>query len=43
MVAASPSDRISSGVPVRKFVDETGQHVFTNDPYYHLNNRKKRD
>ena len=34
---------ISSGVPVRKFVDATGQHVFTNDPYYHLNGRKKRD
>jgi len=34
---------ISSGVPVRKFVDATGQHVFTNDPYYHLNSRKKRD
>jgi soluble lytic murein transglycosylase-like protein len=33
---------ISSGVPIRKFVDETGQHVFTNDPYYHVNSRKKR-
>jgi soluble lytic murein transglycosylase-like protein len=34
---------ISGGVPIRKFVDASGQHVFTNDPYYHLNNRKKPD
>ena len=34
---------ISGGVPVRKFVDATGQHVFTNDPYYNLNRRKNRD
>jgi soluble lytic murein transglycosylase-like protein len=34
---------ISGGVPVRKFVDASGQHVFTNDPYYHLNSRKNRD
>jgi soluble lytic murein transglycosylase-like protein len=34
---------IVGGVPIRKFVDADGQHVFTNDPYYHLNGRKKRD
>jgi soluble lytic murein transglycosylase-like protein len=34
---------IRGGVPIRKFVDSSGQHVFTNDPYYHLNNRKNRD
>jgi soluble lytic murein transglycosylase-like protein len=34
---------ISGGVPIRKFVDASGQHVFTNDPYYHLNRRKNRD
>jgi soluble lytic murein transglycosylase-like protein len=34
---------ISGGVPIRKFVDASGQHVFTNDPYYHLNGRKNRD
>ena len=34
---------ISGGVPIRKFVDASGQHVFTNDPYYHLNSRKNRD
>lgn len=34
---------IRGGVPIRKFVDASGQHVFTNDPYYHLNSRKKRD
>ena len=34
---------ISGGLPVRKFVDASGQHVFTNDPYYHLNSKKNRD
>jgi soluble lytic murein transglycosylase-like protein len=34
---------ITGGTPVRKFVDASGQHVFTNDPYYHLNSRKNRD
>jgi soluble lytic murein transglycosylase-like protein len=34
---------IRGGVPIRKFVDASGQHVFTNDPYYHLNSRKNRD
>lgn len=34
---------ISGGVPIRKFVDASGQHVFTNDPYYHLNSRKNRE
>jgi soluble lytic murein transglycosylase-like protein len=34
---------ISGGVPIRKFVDSSGQHVFTNDPYYHRNSRKNRD
>jgi len=43
VMASYSKPYISSGVPVRKFVDATGQHVFTNDPYYHLNGRKKRD
>jgi soluble lytic murein transglycosylase-like protein len=34
---------IRGGVPIRKFVDGSGLHVFTNDPYYHLNSRKNRD
>lgn len=34
---------ITGGTPIRKFVDASGQYVFTNDPYYHLNNRKNRD
>ncbi|MFZ2055071.1 MAG: lytic transglycosylase domain-containing protein [Candidatus Aminicenantales bacterium] len=34
---------ITGGTPIRKFVDASGQHVFTNDPYYHLNSRKNRD
>jgi hypothetical protein len=34
---------ITGGVPIRKFVDASGQHVFTNDPYYHLNSRKDQD
>ncbi len=34
---------ITGGTPIRKFVDSAGQHVFTNDPYYHLNSRKNRD
>ena len=34
---------ITGGVAIRKFVDGSGQHVFTNDPYYHLNSRKNRD
>lgn len=42
VMASYPKPFISGGLPVRKFVDATGQHVFTNDPYYHLNSRKKR-
>jgi hypothetical protein len=34
---------ITGGTPIRKFVNASGQHVFTNDPYYHLNIRKNRD
>jgi len=34
---------IGGGVPIRKFVDSSGQHVFTNDPYYHINGQKNRD
>ena len=34
---------IRGGIPIRRFVDGSGQHVFTNDPYYHLNSRKNRD
>jgi soluble lytic murein transglycosylase-like protein len=43
VMASYSKPYISGGVPVRKFVDKTGQHVFTNDPYYELNKRKKRD
>lgn len=34
---------ITGGTPIRKFVDASGQCVFTNDPYYHLNGRKNRE
>ncbi|MBM3284808.1 MAG: lytic transglycosylase domain-containing protein [Candidatus Aminicenantes bacterium] len=34
---------ITGSSPVQRFVDATGQHVFTNDPYYHLNSRRNRD
>ena len=34
---------ITGSAPIRKFVDASGQHVFTNDPYYHLNSRKNRE
>ncbi len=34
---------IRGGTAIRKFVDGSGQHVFTNDPYYHVNSRKNRD
>jgi soluble lytic murein transglycosylase-like protein len=43
VMASYPKPYISGGVPIRKFVDASGQHVFTNDPYYHLNSRKNRD
>ncbi|MGQ9673922.1 MAG: lytic transglycosylase domain-containing protein [Candidatus Aminicenantales bacterium] len=34
---------ITGGSPIQKFVDASGQLVLTNDPYYHLNNRRNRD
>lgn len=34
---------ITGGTPIRKFVDASGRHVFTNDPYYQLNSRKNPD
>jgi soluble lytic murein transglycosylase-like protein len=43
VMASYPKPFITGGVPIRKFVDASGQHVFTNDPYYHLNGRKNRD
>jgi soluble lytic murein transglycosylase-like protein len=43
VMASYSKTYISGGAPIRKFVDASGQHVFTNDPYYHLNNRKKPD
>ncbi len=43
VMAAYSKPYISGGVPIRKFVDASGQHVFTNDPFYHLNSRKNRD
>ena len=43
VMASYSNPFISGGVPIRKFVDASGQHVFTNDPYYHLNSRKNRD
>ena len=43
VMASYPKRYISGALPVRKFVDATGQHVFTNDPYYHLNNKKRSD
>lgn len=43
VMASYSKPYISGGAPIRKFVDPSGQHVFTNDPYYHLNNRKNPD
>ena len=43
VMASYSKPYISGGVPIRKFVNASGQHVFTNDPYYHLNSRKNRD
>jgi len=43
VMASYSKTYISGGAPIRKFVDASGQHVFTNDPYYHLKNRKKPD
>ncbi|MDH7511683.1 MAG: lytic transglycosylase domain-containing protein [Clostridiales bacterium] len=43
VMASYPKSYITGSPPVRKFVDASGQHVFTNDPYYHLNSRKNRD
>lgn len=43
VMASYAKSYISSGVPIRKFVDGSGQHVFTNDPYYHINSRKDRN
>jgi soluble lytic murein transglycosylase-like protein len=31
---------ITGGTPIRKFTGPDGKAIFTNDPYYHLNNRK---
>jgi soluble lytic murein transglycosylase-like protein len=30
------------GLPVRKFIAPDGRHVFTNDPYYHLNQSSRK-
>ncbi len=43
VMASYPKTYITGGTPIRKFVDASGQHVLTNDPYYHLNSRKNRD
>jgi soluble lytic murein transglycosylase-like protein len=43
VMAAYSKPYISSGMPIRKFVDASGQHVFTNDPYYHLNAKRNPD
>jgi soluble lytic murein transglycosylase-like protein len=43
VMASYSKQFITGGTPIRKFIDASGQHVFTNDPYYHLNSRKNRD
>lgn len=43
VMVSYPKSYITGGTPIRKFVNASGQCVFTNDPYYHLNSRKKRD
>lgn len=43
VMASYPKSYITGSTPIRKFVDASGQHVFTNDPYYHLNSRRNRD
>jgi len=34
---------ITGGTPIYKFTNSSGVRVFTNDPYYHLNNRKNEE
>lgn len=34
---------ITGGTPIYKFTNSSGVRVFTNDPYYHLNNRKDKE
>jgi len=41
VMASYAKSYIGSGVPIRKFVDGSGQHVFTNDPYYHINRKDR--
>lgn len=43
VMASYPRSHITGSTPIRKFVNASGQFVFTNDPYYHLNSRKNRD
>jgi soluble lytic murein transglycosylase-like protein len=43
VMASYGKSYISGGVPIRRFVNATGQHVFTNDPYYQINSRKGRN
>jgi hypothetical protein len=43
VMASYPKSYITGGTPIRRFVNASGQYVFTNDPYYHLNSRKNRD
>jgi soluble lytic murein transglycosylase-like protein len=34
---------ITGGTPIYKFTNSSGVRVFTNDPYYHLNDRKDKE
>jgi soluble lytic murein transglycosylase-like protein len=34
---------ITGGMPIYKFTNSSGVRVFTNDPYYHLNDRKHKE
>jgi len=43
VMASYSKPYISGGYPIKRFVDDSGQYVFTNDPYYHLNSRRNRD
>jgi soluble lytic murein transglycosylase-like protein len=43
VMAAYSRPFITGTSPILKFTTDEGVRVFTNDPYYHLNNRKNQD
>jgi soluble lytic murein transglycosylase-like protein len=43
VMASYSSPWVKRATPIRKFASPDGKAVFTNDPYYHLNNRKDKE